>query len=795
MVRTRLLEEHNCYPVFLSETHADMYYNGFCNDVLWPLFHYVPLPIVGIDGERKFDFKYWHAYATANHKFAEAISHVFRKHDMIWVQDYHLMLLPQLLRKRQLRDCVIGFFLHTPFPSSEVYRILPVRREVLQGVLEADLIGFHTYEYARHFLSVCTRILGLEANPKGVQFQSHFADVGIFPIGIDCEKFTRELNTEPVKDRIAEMEAQFADKRVLLGVDRLDYIKGVPHKLLAFESLLTKYPEWKGKAVLVQVAVPSRIEVEEYRKLSSHTHELVGRINGYFGSVDYIPIVFINQSVDFHDLCALYSIADVAVVTPIRDGMNLVSYEYVMCQKDRHGVLVLSEFAGSAQSLSGAIRVNPWNIEEVAAGLDEALSMAPREREIKHWKLYRYVTTHTAKYWAQSFVSELSNKETRGLDLAGFPSLPALKVDKDVLSLWKSDTRRLILLEYEGALCAPSTRVERQHPSDALRKALAKLSLDSRNIVYILSGRGRAALEAWFGDITVGLVAEHGCEYRKPGESEWVQVVDVRDRQWKDEVTPIIQYFSERTPGSFLELKDRSITWHFMESDPQFGSWQAKELRAHLAESCSNLPVEVSMGSRIVEIRPMGVSRITIVRRVVQELSNPEVGCIFALGGREKSDEDLYAFLEMDVDAARSVATSPPPERTPTGLLSGNIVNGGSLVGAIASLEGSNGSATPEQSFYLNPAIKVVTCRVGQATSSAAKHVVADYARAVQVIRELAATVKDSAKRVRAVNKASSRSTSSDNVGVELRKAASAASAASAGTSALAGESLPPEKH
>jgi len=762
-VRRQLLQEHNCYPVFLTESHAEMYYNGFCNDILWPLFHYVPLPIVGMDGERKFDFKYWHAYATANHKFAEAVMQIFNKNDRIWVQDYHLMLLPQLLRKRQVRRCVIGFFLHTPFPSSEVYRILPVRREVLQGVLEADLIGFHTYEYARHFLSVCTRILGLETTPKGVQYNGHFADVGIFPIGIDSEKFLRELESPAVKERIEEMRQKFAGKRVLLGVDRLDYIKGVPHKLLAFESLLTNHPEWKEKAVLVQIAVPSRTEVEEYKKLSSHTHELVGRINGYFGSVDYVPIVFINQSVKFHDLCALYSIADVAVVTPIRDGMNLVSYEYVMCQKDTHGVLVLSEFAGSAQSLSGAIRVNPWNIEEVAAGLDEALSMTSRERQLKHWKLYRYVKTHTAEYWAKSFVQELGSKATRAFEYVATAATPEVKVDKDILPSMKLPVRRLILLEYEGGLCAPHTRVEKRHPDDTLRKALQRVTLDPMNKVYIYSGRSKTSLDAWFGDITVGLIAEHGCDFRRPGETEWNSVVDLREHAWREEVLPIMQYFTERTPGSFLETKENVITWHFMDSDPHFGSWQGKELRAHLAETCSSLPVEVTTGFKTVEVRPVGVSLVSVVRRLVQEFTAPEVGFVFVLGGGDRTDEELFAFLETDQEQRVSL-TSPPPERIPVLVLGNSASNGvtGNVSGVVA--EASTDSA-PKNSFYLSPDVKVVTCRVGASSATAAKFYVPNYSRAVQVVREVAATVKDSVKRLRALNKAHTRSVSTDSLG------------------------------
>eukprot|EP00172_Hildenbrandia_rubra_P003516 Plantae.Rhodophyta-Hildenbrandia_rubra.ctg5735.p1 GENE.Plantae.Rhodophyta-Hildenbrandia_rubra.ctg5735~~Plantae.Rhodophyta-Hildenbrandia_rubra.ctg5735.p1 ORF type:complete len:902 (-),score=143.87 Plantae.Rhodophyta-Hildenbrandia_rubra.ctg5735:1413-4118(-) len=651
----RLEEEHSCVPVFLEREEGDDYYNGFCNSILWPLFHYVPLPIVSSDGERRFDFKYWNAYSKANHRFAEAIMKVYQPGDMVWVQDYHLMLLPSLLRKR-IRDVTVGFFLHTPFPSSEVYRILPARNKILQGLLAADLIGFHTYDYARHFLSVCTRILGLEASPKGVTYKEHFAHVGIFPIGIDPSQFEKALQSNEVKDRIADLKTRFKGQRILLGVDRLDYIKGVPNKLMAFEALLESKPQWKGKAVLVQIAVPSRTGVEQYQKLSSQTHELVGRINGKYATVEYSPILYINQSVNFEDLCALYTVADVAVVTSIRDGMNLVSYEYVMCQKENHGVLVLSEFAGSAQSLSGAVRVNPWNIKELAVALDEALSAGARERELKHWKLYQYVTKHTAAFWAQSFVSELQ-KISGNVGVRTIQPQPLLSVKSDVLDELRSRSRCLLLFEYEGTLKHATGLADLAIPSTTLRRSLARLATDKKNSVYILSGRSKKVLLEWFGDLDIGLVAEHGCDFRHPRHPNWEPLVGLDDPAWRDEVIPILQYFTERTPGSYLELKDKVIAWHFRNADPQFGSWQAKELQVLLAESCMNLPVEVVSGSKYLELRPVGVNRVTAVQRIVAELPEPKVDFIFAMGS-DKSDEEVFVYLNQFVRTADGSVTT-----------------------------------------------------------------------------------------------------------------------------------------
>ncbi|CDF33503.1 unnamed protein product [Chondrus crispus] len=643
----RFQEEMNCYPVYLSAADANLYYNGFCNEVLWPLFHYVPLPIVSSDGERKFDFKYWDAYSKANHRFAEAVMQVYEPGDLVWVQDYHLMLLPSLLRKR-IRDVTIGFFLHTPFPSSEVYRILPVRSKVLQGVLAADLIGFHTYDYARHFLSVCTRILGLDASPKGVTYKDHFANVGIFPIGIDPNAWIKALRSPSVKERILELEEKFRGKKVLLGVDRLDYIKGVPHKLMAFRNLLSNHPEWKERVVLVQIGVPSRTEVDEYKKLISQTNELVGRINAQYGSVEYAPIVFINQSVNFDDLCALYTVADVAVVTSIRDGMNLVSYEYVVCQQERHGVLVLSEFAGSAQSLSSAIRVNPWNTEELANAMHEALTVPERERALKHWKLYHYVTKHTAAFWARSFVSELQQIERlMKMQDVHKPKQSLLRVSVDIIPDMRSRTKRLFLLEYEGTLCAPVSLADLGFPTLSMRRFLLRLSSDPGNFVYILSGRSKDTLDSWLGDLGVGLVSEHGCDYRHPHSTTWESLITVSDTSWRLSVIPILQYFTERTPGAHLEAKDNIVTWHFRDADPMFGSWQAKELQLLLAENSMNLPVEVVSGHKYLEVRPVGVSRVNAVRRILSELSEG-VDFAFAIGS-DKADEDVFSFLNTYV--------------------------------------------------------------------------------------------------------------------------------------------------
>ncbi|KAK4235819.1 glycosyltransferase [Achaetomium macrosporum] len=403
-MREQLKEKYNAIPVFIDNELADRHYNGFSNSILWPLFHYHP-------GEITFDESAWAAYREVNRLFAREVVKDVQDGDLVWVHDYHLMLLPEMLREeigQSKKNVKIGFFLHTPFPSSEIYRILPVREQLLLGVLECDLIGFHTYDYARHFLSSCSRILSTPTTPNGVDWNGRFVTVGAFPIGIDPDKFIEAMKKPNVQSRIATLKRKFEGVKLIVGVDRLDYIKGVPQKLHALEVFLTEHPEWIGKIVLVQVAVPSRQDVEEYQNLRAVVNELVGRINGRFGTIEFMPIHFLHQSVSFDELTALYAVSDVCLVSSTRDGMNLVSYEYIATQRERHGVMILSEFTGAAQSLNGSLIVNPWNTEELANAIHDAVTMSPEQREANFRKLERYVFKYTSAWWGQSFVSELT---------------------------------------------------------------------------------------------------------------------------------------------------------------------------------------------------------------------------------------------------------------------------------------------------------------------------------------------------------------------------------------------------
>ncbi|KAI8350992.1 glycosyltransferase family 20-domain-containing protein [Mortierella sp. GBAus27b] len=678
LVQQELLEKHSCLPVFIDDEIADMHYNGFSNSILWPLFHYHP-------GEISFNEDDWGAYQQANSLFAKAITEIVRDGDLVWVQDYHLMLLPKLLRdevsnSRQsgepTKDIKIGFFLHTPFPSSEVYRILPVRKEILLGVLNSDLIGFHTYDYARHFLSSCTRILGLSTMPNGVDFQGRYAHVGTFPIGIDPEKFAEGLKEPKVIDRIRSLREKFKGVKVIVGVDRLDYIKGVPQKMHALEVFLSEHPEWIGKVVLVQVAVPSRQDVEEYQSLRAVVNELVGRINGQYGTIEFQPIHFLHKSVNFEELVALYAASDVCLISSTRDGMNLVSYEYICCQHENHGVLILSEFAGAAQSLNGSIIVNPWNTSELAEAIYEAVTMPEETRKSNLQKLYRYVTKYTAAYWGLSFVNELRRVSE---EFDHRMALPKLTVDRVLQARDKSTRNKVVFFDYDGTLTTTHKLPEFANPASHIIDNLQALAAQPNTFVYILSGRDRKHLDAWFGGCGVGLSAEHGCFYKHPpgvanamkqirsempdhnnnaqepaklvkdAGNGWFRSVDQVDDSWRETIRPLFKHYTERTPGSFIEEKEINMTWHYREADPEFGTWQATELQVNLEKLLAHMALSIILGNKTLELRPSSIDKSTSVKAILKDIQ-ADVGPVdFILCvGDGKTDEAVFSCLGND---------------------------------------------------------------------------------------------------------------------------------------------------
>lgn len=538
-VAQRLLDEFNCVPTFIPTDIQKKFYNGFCKQQLWPLFHYM-LPMCPDHGDR-FDRQLWQAYVSANKIFADKVMEVANpEDDFIWIHDYHLMVLPTFLRKRYNR-VKLGFFLHSPFPSSEIYRTLPVRDEILKGLLNADLIGFHTFDYARHFLSCCGRMLGLDYESKrghiGLDYFGRTVYIKILPVGIHMGRLNSVLNLRSTCNKVKELQEKFKDKKVILGVDDMDIFKGISLKMLAFEQLLLQHRESQGKLVLVQIVNPARSSGKDVQEVKKETYLTAKRINEVYGNADYVPVILIDRPAPRYEKTAYYAVAECCIVNAVRDGMNLVPYKYIVCRQgsstmdevtatkpesSRTSTLVVSEFIGCSPSLSGAIRVNPWDIDAVAEAMNMAITMPEAEKQLRHEKHYRYVSSHDIAYWTRSFMQDLErackdhyDKRCWGIGLGlGFrvvslsPSFRKLSVDH-IVSCYRRTHRRAIFLDYDGTVVSQSSMVK--SPSTEVVNMLNALCNDPNNTVFIVSGRGQEPLSEWLAPCeNLGLAAEHG---------------------------------------------------------------------------------------------------------------------------------------------------------------------------------------------------------------------------------------------------------------------------------------------
>ncbi|TYI64530.1 hypothetical protein E1A91_D09G095700v1 [Gossypium mustelinum] len=611
------------------------------------------------------------------------------------------MFLPKCLKERNSK-MKVSWFLHTPFPSSEIHRMLPSRLELLRSVLAADLVGFHTYDYARHFVSACTRILGLEGTPEGVEDQGKLTRIAAFPVGIDSERFIKALELPEVQDHMKVLKQRFAGRKVMLGVDRLDMIKGIPQKILAFEKFLEENPNWRNKVVLLQIAVPTRTDVPEYQKLTSQVHEIVGRINGRFGSLTAVPIHHLDRSLDFHELCALYAVTDVALVTSLRDGMNLVSYEYVACQESKKGVLILSEVLrldldytyvralpdvcnflqnvpayilvcwGCSVSWCRTILVNPWNVTEVASSIGYALNMPADEREKRHHHNFKHVISHTAQEWASTFVSELNvtiveaQLRTRQIP----PPLPIeVAVDR-----YSCSNNRLLILGFNATLTEPVDTLGRKESQinewqpklrPDLREPLRKLCDDPKTTVLVLSGSARNVLDDNFSDYNLWLAAENGM-FLRVTTGDWMTTMPENlSMEWVDSVKNVFEYFTDRTPRSQFEVQETSLIWNYKYSDVEFGRLQARDLLQHLwTGPISNASLDVVQGRRSVEVRSVAVTKGAAIDRILGEIVHNKgmkepIDYVLCIGHFLTKDEDIYTFFEPELPSEVPASVRP----------------------------------------------------------------------------------------------------------------------------------------
>ncbi|XP_066397301.1 probable alpha,alpha-trehalose-phosphate synthase [UDP-forming] 9 [Miscanthus floridulus] len=687
-VSQKLFKEHRCIPTFLPADLQQQFYHIFCKQHLWPLFHYM-LPVCHDKGEL-FDRSLFQAYVRANKIFADkVVEAVNSDDDCVWVHDYHLMLIPTFLRKK-LHRIKVGFFLHSPFPSSEIYRTLPVRDEILKSLLNADLIGFQTFDYARHFLSCCSRLLGLNYESKrghiGIEYFGRTVSLKILAAGVHVGRLESTLKLPATINKVQEIESRYSGKMVILGVDDMDIFKGISLKLLGLELLLERTPKLRGKVVLVQIVNPARSIRKDVEEAKYEAVSVAQRINDKYGSANYKPVVLIDYSIPFYEKIAFYAASDCCIVNAVRDGMNLIPYEYTVCRQGNEEIdklrgvnkssshtstLIVSEFVGCSPSLSGAFRVNPWSMEDVADALYSATDLTQYEKNLRHEKHYRYVRSHDVAYWARSFDQDLERacREqysqrcwTTGFGLnfrviALSPGFRRLSLEH-LTSSYKKANRRMIFLDYDGTL-VPQTS-HNKSPSAELISILNSLCNDMKNTVFIVSGRGRDSLSEWFVSCeNLGIAAEHGYFIRWNKAAEWETSLSGLHSEWKLIAEPIMHLYMETTDGSFIEQKESALVWHYQNTDHDFGLCQAKELVGHLERVLSNEPVVVRRGHQIVEVKPQGVNKGISVDKIIRTLvSKGDVLDLLMCIGNDRSDEDMFE----SINKATSLSEPAIPE-------------------------------------------------------------------------------------------------------------------------------------
>jgi trehalose 6-phosphate synthase/phosphatase len=624
-------------PVYLSADEERNFYSCMCNGVLWPLLHYYPAMI-------EFDPRAWPAYQAVNQRFCSAVVERAPPGAAVWIHDYHLLLLPELLRRAR-PDLRIGFFLHVPFPSQELWRILPQREELLRGMLGADYLGFHTADYLRHFINSCLRVLGIEASPDAVESGGHRTALGVDPLGPDVAAFTGLLQGEAVRQHLDRFREQWGARRLILGVERLDYSKGITHKLRAFAQLLEREPERAKDTVMLQVLVPSREENESYRALLHEIERNVGRLNGRFGSPGCMPLEFLHRSIDLAELTALYRHASLGLVTPVRDGMNLVAHEFVLCQGHpepagsvARGALVLSEFAGAALSLTRALPVNPWDIDGLANAISQALLLTETERTDRVSEMYERVLDLDSQRWAQRFLRRLDRAAEHNRQHGPRPLSAASR--EAMLARWRAAKRRALFLDYDGTLREITQRPEHAVPTAELLALLQRLATAPDTQVHLVSGRRRKTLAAWFGHLPVHLCAEHGFARRAVGRG-WQEPVQV-DRSWLDKVTAILAETCEQVPGSFVEVKPSGIAWHYRLADPGYGSWRARDLKTQLDALLATTQAETIPGHSVLEVRAKGVDKGSYV---AASLAGGSATDFVLAAGDDRTDLDMFRQL------------------------------------------------------------------------------------------------------------------------------------------------------
>jgi trehalose 6-phosphate synthase/phosphatase len=631
-------DNEKCVPVHLTKTELEKYYEGFSNNTIWPLFHYFNEFV-------EYEQETWDAYVEVNQKFADAALKVLGKGDNIWIHDYQLLLVPKMIKEKR-PDVTIGFFLHIPFPSFEVFRILPWRYELLQGMLGSDLLGFHTYDYERHFFSSVRRLMGIEINFNRIHTEDRIIMADAFPMGIDYDKFmnlsieTKHKLVQEKSELQLELERYFLispNRKLILSIDRLDYTKGIPNRLRAFSIFLEKYPEYQGNVSLIMLAVPSRDNVEQYKKLKEQVDGLVGYINGKFGRVNYTPIWYFYRSLPFENLIELYNASDVALITPVRDGMNLVAKEYVASRVNKTGVVILSEMAGVSKEMGEAIIINPNNFNEIAESIHTALEMPIEEQRERMDTMQKRIKRYNVFKWASEFVKSLEKIQDIQHQFNTKKVNPSIQ--RSIVNEYKKAKKRAIFLDYDGTLSNFKSNPQDAFPDNEVLNIVKRLSEDQKNEITIISGRDRETLEKWFKGYDINLIVEHGVWTRKRGDM-WKMLHPI-NADWKENIKPTLENFVDLTPGAFIEEKNYSLVWHYRKAELEQGILRANELKDELTNLIANHNLEIMEGNKVIEVKSGGINKGAAALRFMGEA---DFDFILAIGD-DWTDE--YMFREL----------------------------------------------------------------------------------------------------------------------------------------------------
>jgi trehalose 6-phosphate synthase/phosphatase len=631
------LKKLNFSPVSLSKKEIDDFYYGLPNKCIWPLFHY----FIELS---KFDKKYWDSYVEINKKFSEIVIGNIEKGDIVWIHDYQLLLCPKMIKDKR-PDVTIGFFLHIPFPSFEIFRIFPWRVQLIEGILGADLVGFHTYDYQRHFLSSVRRILKHEVSFNKVTLTSREVTVNTFPMGIDYNKFynaAKDHMDQKIKEK-SELKKQLelhkkGDEggKLILSIDRLDYTKGVINRIKAFDVFLSKHPEYREKVRLVMLTVPSRSDVPEYKKLKKETDEIVGRINGKYATVNWTPIWYYYRAMDFEDLIDLYMTSDIAMISPVRDGMNLVAKEFIATRVNLDGVLILSEMAGASKELFEALLVNPFDLNSMAGAIYKALTMSLNEQKERNRSMQKRLKRYTVQLWASEFMKALNS-------VIKIEDTHTIKIDKsqkiNIKKSFDSSKKRLVILDYDGTLVEFNENPELAIPDKNLIDLIKKLNNQKDTYVVIVSGRDKKFLNRWFGEIPITLIAEHG-HYERT-DNNWIRKLK-KSNSWMEDLIPLFETFTDRTPGTFIERKKNSLVWHYRKSDPELASDRVVEFKTVLSSLISE-ELQILDLNKAIEIISVRINKGLSISNILKN-NYDFIICI----GDDISDEYMFDSLPDD---------------------------------------------------------------------------------------------------------------------------------------------------